>query len=112
MNNHVAQMTERVEILTISSSKQSNGEYIDSTSSLATVWADARPKRGGTSFSGDKSVYTEVYTFLIRHRTDFDNNSLFRYNGKTYDVDFIDPFFKAGRNNYLLVECSYTETEY
>ena len=112
MENYVSKMQERIEIFTTSGSIDAGGEYTETSSSLAEVWVWAMPKSGREGYSADSDTPTEKYNFLMRHRTDFDTGDIIEFNGKKYDVEYIDPFYKAGRNNFILVQTSYTEGQY
>ena len=105
----VEKLTERITIQQQTETKQANGEVILSWSDVATVWADALPISGNEDFTGDKKTATQKYRFIIRHRTDIDTTNKIVWDGRDYDIEFINPYFKTGRNNYIEIKCSYAE---
>lgn len=104
-----SRLTERIEILQPSSSKQSNGEVITEDALYDTVWSDAFPLGGSEKYSGQKNTPVKKFRFVIRHRTDIDESFKIRWGGKKWDIDVIQPIFKKGRNNYLELRTNYVE---
>ena len=94
----VAQLTERITIKVLSTTKQPNGEVTEQWSDLATVWADAIPLSGKENYSSDQNAPSQSYRFLIRHRTDIDTTNKIVWAGKEFDIHSINPYFKAGMN--------------
>lgn len=108
----VATLDERITIENETTTRASNGEVTTSYSQLATVWADATPTGGTESYKGEINLATQNYRFLIRHRTDISNRSRILWDGKYYDVKFIQPYFKSGRNNFIEIKASYADNKY
>lgn len=111
----VSQFNERITFEEPSSSIDSSGGEVDSWSEIETdptMWAKVQPSAGSEGFEGDIKTSKKSYSFMIRHRNDITTKQRIVWKNKKWDITSVDPFFKMGRNEYVLVEAEYQGERY
>ncbi|MDR8390993.1 phage head closure protein [Aliifodinibius sp. S!AR15-10] len=106
------QLVERIEFISKSGSRANNGEITYATSSIATVWAKPIPKSGDEDTTGNKKKRVQKVDWVIRHREDIDTADRLVWDGRTWDIKSINPYFKKGRRNYKYIESEFTEGQF
>jgi SPP1 family predicted phage head-tail adaptor len=85
-----------------SDTPNSYNEQIPIWSDLKTVWASVATTGGGRFYAAQK-VNSEVEVlFIIRHRTDIDEDMRISYGGKTYEILRLNPVDGARREIEIL----------
>ena len=96
-------MDRRVTIEQDTPTRDTTGAEVESWSTLATVWAEVRERRGREFFDSHQ-VTAEIDTvFLIRWRSDVTAKMRINWDGKLYDIHFVG---EIGRQRGLEIMAS------
>jgi SPP1 family predicted phage head-tail adaptor len=63
-----------------------SGEQIETWSSVAVVWGEAKPLPGDEKFGDQQLIASSIMTFRIRWRTDMTVQDKIIHWGKTWDI--------------------------
>lgn len=83
------QLDRRITIKTFTTSTDGFGQINKSFSTLASVWAKVEEKSGSEKEVSDQMLAVKKVDFLIRHRSDLNEQMRIEYNGKTYKIEAI-----------------------
>jgi SPP1 family predicted phage head-tail adaptor len=89
----------RVAILRATSTPNALNEPVDTWSTLATVWADARPVSDGERWAAGQTLADQAVRFTVRWSTmaaSITPKDRLLYQGRTYDIQGIK---NLGRNS-------------
>jgi SPP1 family predicted phage head-tail adaptor len=83
------QLDRRITIEQNTPTQGPTGEEAASWSTLATVWAEVRQRRGREFFDSHQVVAEIDTVFLIRHRTDVTAKMRVSWDGRLYDIHYV-----------------------
>jgi len=83
------QLDRRITIKTFTTSTDDFGQINKSFSTLASVWAKVVERSGSEKEVSDQIIAVKKVDFLIRHRSDLNEEMRVEYNGKTYTIEAI-----------------------
>lgn len=89
MIDQAGQLDRRITIQSYTTTTDDFGEVVKSFTTLANVWAKVEEKRGGEGEDGNQLVATKKVEFLIRYRSDIDEQMRISYNNETYKIETI-----------------------
>ena len=89
MIDQAGQMDRRITIQTFTTTTDDFGEVVKSFTTLAEVWAKVEEKRGNEGDDGNQIVATKRVEFLIRYRSDINEQMQIQYNNETYKIEAI-----------------------
>ncbi len=89
MIDQAGQMDRRITIQTFTTTTDDFGEVVKSFTTLAEVWAKVEEKRGNEGEDGNQIVATKRVEFLIRYRSDINEQMQIQYNNETYKIEAI-----------------------
>lgn len=75
-----------IELQTSSPSQDAGGEYIDSWSTLANVWAEKLSSKASEKYTGEQFQGYRTIVWRIRYRTDVNNLARVVWESNNYDV--------------------------
>lgn len=81
------QLDRRITLQTLDLTQDVTGQPIEGWSTLDTIWARVRSQRGAERFDAQQVVGRAVTTFLIRHRTDIEVDTMrIQYDSRDWDI--------------------------
>lgn len=89
MIDQAGQLDRRITIQSYTTATDDFGEVVKSFTTLANVWAKVEEKRGNEGEDGNQLVATKKVDFLIRYRSDIDEQMRIVYNNETYKIETI-----------------------
>lgn len=90
----------RITLEQVSRTQNGKGEPIETWSTLAEVWAEAREPTGRELFAAEQRTAQIDRVFTLRWRDDLTPDHRIRYGGQIYDIDSI---VEIGRKEGLKV---------
>lgn len=107
MIDQAGQMDRRITIQTFSETTDSFGQEVKSFSTLASVWANVVEKVGREGEDGEMIAATKKVEFIIRYRTDVDEEMRIVYNNNTYKIQAIQS--ADARKAFLKIVCLWSD---
>ena len=89
MIDQAGQLDRRITIQSFTTTTDDFGEVVKSFTTLAEVWAKVEEKRGSEGEDGNQIVATKRVEFLIRYRSDINEEMRIQYNNETYKIEAI-----------------------
>lgn len=89
MIDQAGQLDRRITIQSFTTTTDDFGEVVKSFTTLAEVWAKVEDKRGSEGEDGNQLVATKRVEFLIRYRSDINEQMRIQYNNETYKIEAI-----------------------
>jgi len=89
MIDQAGQLDRRITIQSFTTTTDDFGEVVKSFTTLANVWAKVEEKRGNEGEDGNQLVATKRVEFLIRYRSDINEQMRITYNNETYKIEAI-----------------------
>ena len=89
MIKQAGQLDRKIVIQTFTSSTDAFGQKNKSFSTLASVWAKVIEKSGTEGEESDQIVAVKEVHFLIRYRSDINEQMRIVFDGKTYKIEAI-----------------------
>jgi SPP1 family predicted phage head-tail adaptor len=89
MIDQAGQLDRRITIQSFTTTTDDFGEVVKSFTTLANVWAKVEEKRGNEGEDGNQLVATKRVEFLIRYRSDINEQMRIQYNNETYKIEAI-----------------------
>lgn len=102
MKYYPGELDQRVTIKRSTLTDDGQGGSTESLSTVATVWAHARPKSGREKTEADRVAGQAIYLFVIRHRSDIRESDRIEWAGVGYNVRAINS--RGGRPLYLEID--------
>lgn len=109
MIDQAGQLDRRITIQNFSETTDSFGQEVKSFSTLASVWANVVEKIGSEGEDGDMIAATKKVEFIIRYRTDVDEEMRISYNGNTYKIQAIQS--ADARKAFLKIVCLWSDAQ-
>ena len=109
MIDQAGQMDRRITIKNFSETTDSFGQQVKSFSTLASVWANVVEKVGREGEDGDMIAATKKVEFVIRYRTDVDEEMRIIYNSNTYKIQAIQS--ADARKAFLKIVCLWSDAQ-
>jgi len=109
MIDQAGQMDRRITIQTFSETTDSFGQEVKSFSTLASVWANVVEKIGSEGEDGDMIAATKKVEFIIRYRTDVNEEMRISYNSNTYKIQAIQS--ADARKAFLKIVCLWSDAQ-
>jgi SPP1 family predicted phage head-tail adaptor len=109
MIDQAGQLDRRIVIQGYSESTDAFGQEVKSYSTLATVWANVKEKVGSEGEKGDMLASTKKVEFIIRYRTDVDEQMRVSYNSNIYKIQTIQ--VADERKAYLKLICLWSDAQ-
>jgi len=107
MIDQAGQMDRRITIQTFSETTDSFGQEVKSFSTLASVWANVVEKVGSEGEDGEMIAATKKVEFVIRYRTDVNEEMRISYNSNTYKIQAIQS--ADARKAFLKIVCLWSD---
>ena len=89
MITDAGQLDRRITLQTYTTSTDAFGQVVKTFSTLATVWAKVEEKSGKEGEEGDQVIASKKVNFLIRHRSDLNEQMRVVYDNNTYKIEAI-----------------------
>ncbi len=83
------QLDRRITIQKFTSSTDTFGQKNKTFLTLASVWAKVHERSGVENEQSDQIIAVKKVDFIIRHRSDLNEQMRIEYNGKTYEIEAI-----------------------
>lgn len=109
MIDQAGQLDRRITIQNFSETTDSFGQEVKSFSTLASVWANVVEKVGREGEDGDMIAATKKVEFIIRYRTDVDEEMRISYNSNTYKIQAIQS--ADARKAFLKIVCLWSDAQ-
>lgn len=109
MIDQAGQLDRRITIQNFSETTDSFGQEVKSFSTLASVWANVVEKVGREGEDGDMIAATKKVEFIIRYRTDVDEEMRISYNNNTYKIQAIQS--ADARKAFLKIVCLWSDAQ-
>lgn len=109
MIDQAGQLDRRITIQTFSESTDSFGQEAKTYSTLASVWANVKEKVGSEGEDGDMIAATKKVEFIIRYRTDVNEQMRISYNSNTYKIQAIQS--ADARKAFLKLVCLWSDAQ-
>ena len=107
MIDQAGQMDRRITIQTFSETTDNFGQEVKSFSTLASVWANVVEKVGSEGEDGEMIAATKKVEFVIRYRTDVNEEMRISYNSNTYKIQAIQS--ADARKAFLKIVCLWSD---
>ena len=107
MIDQAGQLDRRIIIQNFSETTDSFGQEVKSFSTLASVWANVVEKVGREGEDGEMIAATKKVEFVIRYRTDVDEEMRIIYNNNTYKIQAIQS--ADARKAFLKIVCLWSD---
>lgn len=107
MIDQAGQLDRRITIKNFSETTDNFGQQVKSFSTLASVWANVVEKMGGEGEDGDMIAATKKVEFIIRYRTDVNEEMRISYNSNTYKIQAIQS--ADARKAFLKIVCLWSD---
>lgn len=102
MSYDVGELDQKIVIKRESLTADGMGGSTTSTTTVASVWAHVRPKKGREIGAHDKVEAPAMYIFAIRYRSDVEDSDFITWNGSDYNVRAV--LTRGGRKMFLEIE--------
>lgn len=109
MIDQAGQLDRRITIQNFSETTDSFGQEVKSFSTLASVWANVVEKVGREGEDGEMIAATKKVEFVIRYRTDVDEEMRISYNNNTYKIQAIQS--ADARKAFLKIVCLWSDAQ-
>ena len=109
MIDQAGQLDRRITIQTFSETTDNFGQEVKSFSTLASVWANVVEKVGREGEDGEMIAATKKVEFIIRYRTDVDEEMRIVYNNNTYKIQAIQ--YADARKAFLKIVCLWSDAQ-
>lgn len=109
MIDQAGQLDRRIIIQNFSETTDSFGQEVKSFSTLASVWANVVEKVGREGEDGEMIAATKKVEFVIRYRTDVDEEMRIIYNNNTYKIQAIQS--ADARKAFLKIVCLWSDAQ-
>ena len=109
MIDQAGQLDRRITIQNFSETTDSFGQEVKSFSTLASVWANVVEKVGREGEDGEMIAATKKVEFIIRYRTDVDEEMRISYNSNTYKIQAIQS--ADARKAFLKIVCLWSDAQ-
>ena len=112
MIDQAGQLDRRITLQTFSEATDAFGQEVKSYSTLATVWAKVVEKIGtgnGEKEEGDMIAATKKVEFMIRYRTDVNEEMRISYNSNIYKIKAIQS--ADARKAFLKIVCLWSDAQ-
>lgn len=109
MIEQAGQLDRRITIQTFSETTDTFGQEVKSFSTLAQVWANVVEKVGREGEDGDMIAATKKVEFIIRYRTDVDEEMRISYNSNIYKIQAIQS--ADARKAFLKIVCLWSDAQ-
>ena len=109
MIDQAGQLDRRITIQNFSETTDSFGQEVKSFSTLASVWANVVERVGREGEDGDMIAATKKVEFIIRYRTDVDEEMRISYNSNTYKIQAIQS--ADARKAFLKIVCLWSDAQ-
>ena len=109
MIEQAGQLDRRITIQTFSETTDTFGQEVKSFSTLAQVWANVVEKVGREGEDGEMIAATKKVEFIIRYRTDVDEEMRIVYNNNTYKIQAIQS--ADARKAFLKIVCLWSDAQ-
>ena len=109
MIDQAGQLDRRITIQTFSEATDNFGQEVKSFSTLASVWANVVEKVGREGEDGEMIAATKKVEFIIRYRTDVDEEMRIIYNSNTYKIQAIQS--ADARKAFLKIVCLWSDAQ-
>ena len=107
MIDQAGQLDRRITIQTFSETTDNFGQEVKSFSTLASVWANVVEKVGSEGEDGEMIAATKKVEFVIRYRTDVNEEMRISYNYNTYKIQAIQS--ADARKAFLKIVCLWSD---
>jgi SPP1 family predicted phage head-tail adaptor len=107
MIDQAGQLDRRITIQTFSETTDNFGQEVKSFSTLASVWANVVEKVGSEGEDGEMIAATKKVEFVIRYRTDVNEEMRISYNSNTYKIQAIQS--ADARKAFLKIVCLWSD---
>lgn len=112
MIDQAGQLDRRITIQTFSETTDNFGQEVKSFSTLASVWANVVEKIGTGNGEGEKGemiAATKKVEFIIRYRTDVNEEMRISYNSNIYKIHTIQS--ADARKAFLKIVCLWSDAQ-
>jgi SPP1 family predicted phage head-tail adaptor len=109
MIDQAGQLDRRITIQNFSETTDSFGQEVKSFSTLASVWANVVERVGREGEDGEMIAATKKVEFIIRYRTDVDEEMRISYNSNTYKIQAIQS--ADARKAFLKIVCLWSDAQ-
>jgi len=109
MIDQAGQLDRRITIQNFSETTDSFGQQVKSFSTLASVWANVVERVGSEGEDGEMIAATKKVEFVIRYRTDVDEEMRILYNNNTYKIQAIQS--ADARKAFLKIVCLWSDAQ-
>ena len=109
MIDQAGQLDRRITLQTFSETTDSFGQEVKTYSTLASVWANVKEKVGSEGEDGDMLAATKKVEFIIRYRTDVNEQMRISYNSNIYKIQAIQS--ADGRKAFLKLVCLWSDAQ-
>jgi SPP1 family predicted phage head-tail adaptor len=109
MVKQVGELDRRITIQTFSETTDTFGQGVKSFSTLAQVWANVVEKVGREGEDGDMIASTKNVEFIIRYRTDVNEEMRISYNSNIYKIQAIQS--ADARKAFLKIVCLWSDAQ-
>ena len=107
MIDQAGQLDRRITIKNFSETTDNFGQQVKSFSTLASVWANVVERVGREGEDGDMIAATKKVEFIIRYRTDVNEEMRISYNSNTYKIQAIQS--ADARKAFLKIVCLWSD---
>lgn len=109
MIDQAGQLDRRITLQTFSEATDSFGQEVKTYSTLASVWANVVEKVGSEGEDGDMLAATKKVEFIIRYRTDVNEQMRISYNSNIYKIQAIQN--ADARKAFLKLVCLWFDAQ-
>ena len=109
MIDQAGQLDRRITIQTFSETTDNFGQEVKSFSTLDSVWANVVERVGREGEDGEMIAATKKVEFIIRYRTDVDEEMRITYNSNTYKIQAIQS--ADARKAFLKIVCLWSDAQ-
>jgi len=112
MIDQAGQLDRRITLQTFSETTDTFGQEVKTYSTLASVWANVKENIGignGEGEKGDMIAATKKVEFIIRYRTDVNEQMRIIYNNNTYKIQAIQS--ADARKAFLKIVCLWSDAQ-
>jgi len=112
MIDQAGQLDRRITLQTFSETTDTFGQEVKTYSTLASVWANVKENIGvgnGEGEKGDMIAATKKVEFIIRYRTDVNEQMRITYNNNTYKIQAIQS--ADARKAFLKIVCLWSDAQ-
>jgi SPP1 family predicted phage head-tail adaptor len=109
MIDQAGQLDRRITLQTFSETTDTFGQEVKTYSTLASVWANVKESIGKEGEDGDMIAATKKVEFIIRYRTDVNEQMRITYNNNTYKIQAIQS--ADARKAFLKIVCLWSDAQ-